>query len=113
MTDPNTPPPPRNRKGTIMIAKEECLTCTHLVGDLGTSDMNCWDGPFCPAQGYAIEIGVDVASYAIDMATALNDDDSEEFARLMSDLDTMSATVRRNVLARMTVELQEGSSPDG
>lgn len=82
----------------VMVAKPECLECTHLCGDLGSTEHDCMSDSMCPARFYRISLGVPLHKYAKRLANALSTGDASESAEIMAELSGLDPAVSGRIM---------------
>ena len=90
-----------SKAALVMIAKPECLDCTHLVGKLGKTTHPCADDPLCPASTYEIIIGTDLNQAADELADALSErsilENPDKSATALHKLNKLHVRVRKRI----------------
>ena len=78
----------------LLVHKQECLHCTHLVGSkLGTTTEPCDEDPHCPAQFAQIRLGRDMNVLVAQWASAMTSPDSSKLTRLLQSMEGMDDEV--------------------
>lgn len=91
----------------VLIKKPECLTCTHLLGDLGHETYECHTAKNCPAQTYGIAIGVDILQVSTDLANAWAANDLGSVTKISNKLADIHPAVRSKVMAMAKTKMRE------
>lgn len=82
----------------VLVAKPECLRCTHLAGELGTKEFDCLGDRICPANFYRIAQGVPVHDYAKRLAAAMGKGSAADSADIMAELADLDPAVSARVM---------------
>ncbi len=80
-------------KDLVLIAKQECLKCTYLVGSVGAKKYPCIKETYCPANYYHITIGSGVGAYTTKLVALMKKPNMEEMANLVKEFDEMNPQV--------------------
>ena len=87
-----------DERSVVLIDKAECLTCKHLLGELGThDDMPCFKQDRCPAKFYRITVGGEILNTAKALRRAQDNNDTQDLMKVLNEMRQMDSAVENRI----------------
>lgn len=91
-------------KDTVIIKKEECLSCYYLHSNNETKN-SCHEDKDCPANYYEIVIGMPILSIAKKYVDALKSNNVEKLEKLTNKILKAHPTIQEQIMNKVKLDL--------
>lgn len=97
---------PSEQNHSVLIARPECLRCSHLAPEFSDQPYTCITDRNCPARYMKILQGVDMQRYSKRLAECWHSNNADGIAEVMEELAEINPVVSDKVMALAKTKLQ-------